>query len=134
MYYGAADWKVNKLTRFGLRKVQLVQEMIHCIQRDKSCNEMNVGRTFYFKFNQIDMYIKGSNLGPMDYYGSSKKHGDDAELDWLLSSTIAANLNLLRVPGSGLYMSDAFYEKADQMGVLVWQDFMFSGRMYPLSD
>jgi beta-mannosidase len=42
-----------------------------------------------------------------------------------------ANVNMLRVWGGGRYEPDWFYELCDALGIMVWQDFMFSCGMYP---
>lgn len=68
----------------------------------------------------------------MDYY--PHRMYDEAELDWQLISAAAANMNLLRVWGGGLYPDDSFYEKADAAGIMIWQDMMFANKIYPTED
>ena len=41
---------------------------------------------------------------------------------------------MLRVWGGGIYEDSAFYQLADEMGIMIWQDFMFACAMYPAND
>ena len=85
------------------------------------------GTGFAIVVNGTLIYVKGFNWIP-----------DDALLTRLSPATyrtsideaVAAGANLLRVWGGGLYESDDFYEVCDELGILVWQDFLFACAAY----
>ncbi len=86
------------------------------------------GERFTLVVNGVPMFAKGANWIPQD---AMPGNADPEQLRWLLESARDANMNMLRVWGGGTYESDRFYELCDELGLLVWQDFMFSCALYP---
>jgi len=43
----------------------------------------------------------------------------------------SVEVNAIRVWGGGIYESDFFYEICDELGIIVWQDFLFACAAYP---
>jgi beta-mannosidase len=89
------------------------------------------GRGFYFAVNGIPMFAKGANTIPFDMF---QPRVSKAQLRRVLQSAADANMNMLRSWGGGYYESDDFFDLADELGLLVWQDFMFGGGMQPAYD
>lgn len=86
------------------------------------------GISFAFVVNGVPIFAKGANVVPLD---SFPPRVTDAQMVRVLQSARDANMNMIRVWGGGYYETDRFYELADQMGLMVWQEFMFGGAMYP---
>ncbi|MCW4456247.1 hypothetical protein OK348_15770 [Flavobacterium sp. MXW15] len=101
----------------GLRSVELRRE-----------TDDDGGQGFAFVVNGMSIFAKGANVIPFDAFPSRV---DEARLRQVLQAARDANMNMLRNWGGGYYESDAFYEIADELGLLVWQDFMFGGGMQP---
>ncbi|MBS1794828.1 MAG: glycoside hydrolase family 2 protein [Acidobacteria bacterium] len=86
------------------------------------------GISFEFVVNGVRVFAHGANWIPADIFPTRITKEKYKEL---LTSLKDANMNMLRVWGGGIYEDDYFYEQADEMGILVWQDFMFACSMYP---
>ena len=86
--------------------------------------------SFQFIVNNKPIFIKGANWIPAD---SFLDRLNIRKYQKLLELAKDANLNLLRVWGGGIYENNSFYDLCDEMGLLVWQDFMFACGVYPTS-
>lgn len=85
--------------------------------------------SFYFKVNDVPIFAKGANWIPSHIL--PELGHDEKRLRQLLQSVKDANMNMLRVWGGGIYESDLFYQICDELGILVWQDMMFTNALYP---
>lgn len=74
--------------------------------------------------------MKGSNQIPINIL--PEKGQDKTVIKKLLNSAKISNMNMLRVWGGGVYESEYFYELANELGILIWQDFMFACALYPV--
>ncbi|MCZ7603940.1 MAG: hypothetical protein M5R37_13840 [Melioribacteraceae bacterium] len=99
----------------GIRTIEL-------IKRERKEN------TFKLRINGRDIFAKGVNWIPAD---SFLPRVDNDKYKQLLTLARDANMNIVRVWGGGVYESDYFYELCDELGLLVWQDFMFACGSYP---
>ena len=104
----------------GLRTVELVQK------------KDSIGQSFQFVVNGKPLFMRGTDWIPASSYPGvlARSEGDDRYAE-LLKQAKDANMNMIRVWGGGLYEHEAFYNYCDQLGLLVWQDFMFACNIYP---
>jgi beta-mannosidase len=86
------------------------------------------GTRFTILINGQPIFIKGANWIPDDHF---LPRITAERIGRRLDQAIAANLNLLRVWGGGIYESDDFYRGCDERGLLVWQDFLLACAAYP---
>ncbi|GAB6856012.1 glycoside hydrolase family 2 protein [Microbacterium xylanilyticum] len=86
------------------------------------------GTPFTLVVNGQRVFVKGVNWIPDD---ALPVRVDRARYERRLRQALAANLNLIRVWGGGIYESDDFYELCDELGLLTWQDFLFACAAYP---
>ncbi len=105
-----------KICRVALRQVELVTA------------PDAAGAGFGFRVNGRDIFARGANWIPADALAGritpEKTRG-------LLQSAVDANMNMIRIWGGGRYEAEWFYDLCDELGLMVWQDFMFACNLYP---
>lgn len=102
--------------RFGVRRLEL--------RREKDAG----GESFVFCLNNVPVFCKGANWIPAD---SFVPRVSDEKYRALLTMARDAHTNMLRIWGGGIYEQKIFYDLCDELGILVWQDFMFACGGYP---
>ncbi len=111
--------EVGRIDRsVGLRDIRLVQQP----------DPEGEGRSFFFQLNGAPVFAKGANYIPQDIFPTRVTPEQEESL---ILSAKAANMNMIRVWGGGIYETDHFYDLCDRHGILIWQDFMFACSMYP---
>ena len=107
-----------KCKRIGIRRANVVQRKL----------EDAPGTTFYFEINNIPIFCGGSDWIPADNFipriTSNRYRG------WV-KLAVEGNQLMIRVWGGGIFEEQAFYEACDELGVMVWQDFLFGCGNYP---
>ncbi|NOX67503.1 MAG: glycoside hydrolase family 2 protein [Chlorobi bacterium] len=93
--------------------------------------EKNGEPDFQIVVNKNPLFIKGVNWIPADMF-LPRVSPDKYKM--LLQMVKDVNINLVRIWGGGIYEDDFFYELCDELGLLVWQDFMFACGAYPEHD
>ncbi|CCC08012.1 hypothetical protein SMACR_01576 [Sordaria macrospora] len=104
--------------RIGLRRAELIQRPL----KDQP------GKSFFFQVNNIPLYCGGSDWIPADNF--IPRISKERYYDWV-KLVADGNQFMIRVWGGGIYEEQAFYDACDELGVLVWQDFMFGCGNYP---
>ena len=126
-FVGCGIWKTVKLDGWNGSRISPTYEIkknnVKLIQQKDA-----IGTSFYFEKDGKPFYAKGANWIPGDVFLPRLTKADYRKM---LLSAKNANMNMLRVWGGGIYESDDFYDLCDSLDIMVWQDFMFAGGMYP---
>ena len=105
---------------------------IRTVVLDQSPDPGEPGCThFRFLLNGAALFARGANWAPANSMLGTVTRD---QLTDLLQRAQAANMNMVRVWGGGVYEHDDFYAACDRLGLLVWQDFMFACAPYPEGD
>ncbi len=106
----------ERKTRTGLRSIILRRQLDQW------------GRSFEFIVNGIPVFAKGADVIPFD---SFPNRVTTASYHRILESARDANMNMIRHWGGGYYETEEFYSICDELGIMVWQDFMFGNDWQP---
>lgn len=89
------------------------------------------GESFSHCVNGVDVFAMGMDYIPED---NLLPRVTPERTRRLLEDARASNVNTIRVWGGGYYPDDYFYDICDELGLLVWQDFMFACAVYNLTE
>ncbi len=78
---------------------------------------------FELEVNGERLFCRGATWMPIDPVSMTC---DAGALREQLELVVAANMNMVRIPATGVYQDPLFWDLCDEMGILVWQDCMFA--------
>ena len=114
---GQSGHELHSLSkRTGFRRGELIQE------------PDEIGKTFFFRLNNVDIFCGGSDWIPADSF--TPRVTEEKYRQWL-ETMVDGNQVMIRIWGGGIWEEDCFYDICDELGLLVWQDFMFGCGNYP---
>ena len=89
------------------------------------------GHCFAHEVNGVKVFAMGADYIPED---NLLGRINQKRTRKLLEDAVWANHNCIRVWGGGYYPDDYFYDICDELGLIVWQDFMYACASYELDD
>lgn len=99
--------------------------------RDLDVERGTDGEGFGLTINGAPVFCRGVCWTPLDL---ARLDADPADYRAALERLRNAGTNMVRVGGTMTYETDTFHDLCDELGILVWQDFMFANMDYPSAD
>ena len=132
-------WWVNGLGEQPLYEVEAVlmleEKTVDTWKRRIGLRSMTVrrekdewGESFAHEINGVAFFAMGGDYIPEEHLLGRRSEEKTRQL---LLDCKRANFNVIRVWGGGFYPDEWFYDICDELGLAVWQDFMFACAMYP---
>lgn len=106
----------SRVFRIGLRRAELLTA------------PDAAGARFALRVNGREVFAQGANWIPDTLF---PEEFTPQRARQRLTRARDAGFNAIRVWGGGLYEPSFFYGLCDELGLLVWQDFMFACALYP---
>jgi beta-mannosidase len=89
------------------------------------------GKGFAIEINSLPVFCRGAVWTNADIVRLPGGRGDYRP--WLERAR-DAGMNMIRIGGTMTYESRDFFDLCDELGLMVWQDFMFANFDYPVGD
>ena len=120
------DSEVAAVRRVGFRHVALVtgndtDPSFVAKAAQEEGTELSFG--MFFRVNGAAIFTRGANMIPMEEM-EGRMNPEAHQI--LVQSAVAANFNILRVWGGGMFLPDAWYDECDELGVLVYHDMQYA--------
>jgi len=119
------DYSISVISDFGALRIVSGQVGFRDIKLDR---ENSIVRLLV---NDNPLFCRGSCWT----VGDLKTLGKDLQsIRVSLELMRDAGANMIRIGGTMLYERDEFYQLCDELGIMIWQDFMFANMDYPIDD
>jgi len=89
------------------------------------------GLDFGLKINGVEIFCRGAIWTSADIV---RLPGDREDYRPWLEKAADAGMNMIRIGGTMTYESREFFALCDELGLMVWQEFMFANFHYPMAD
>lgn len=113
-------------------------ELVDCWERRIGLRTMTMkiekdayGESFAHEINGVAFFAMGGDYIPEEHLLGQRSRERTRQL---LMDCKAANFNVIRVWGGGFYPDDWFFDLCDELGLAVWEDFMFACSVYELTE
>ena len=117
--------------KIGFRRVKLLRNFDDTNPNEKSFPKTRYPAPATFEVNGVRVFAKGSNWVNTEIFPALMTESRYRELITLVKD---ANMNILRMWGGGFINHDVFYDICDEMGIMIWQEFMLSCNLHPDDD
>ncbi|KZM49973.1 glycoside hydrolase family 2 protein [Labrenzia sp. OB1] len=111
----------------GERQFSLGKTGFRRLEVDRGADDKGFG----LKVNGVSVFCRGGVWTCTDLLYLP---GDADSYRPLLEAARDAGMNMLRIGGTMLYETRAFFDICDELGLLIWQDFQFANYDYPVKD